>query len=254
MNEESPQEEASLEALVENGMLALDSLHPGGLALTAELATLCGIDDGKHVLDVASGTGETACFLAEALGARVTGVDYAEEMVERARRKAGERGLDIEFRQADAIRLPFDDEAFDAVICECTLCFLDKPAALGEMKRLVRSGGKVGMHDLCWREDVPERVRGALARIEGERPETLDGWQRLFRDAGLVEVEAVDKYDVKSQWMKDSRRALGLVGQVGLGVGVIRRWGLRGLWRVLRSQQVFSSRFLGYGIVVGTKP
>ncbi len=56
------------------------------------------------------------------------------------------------FKNADAADLPFNDAEFDAAICECTLCFLDKPRVLGEMARVVRPGGCVGMHDLYWKE------------------------------------------------------------------------------------------------------
>ena len=64
----------SLEGLVETGMLKLESLHPGGLDLSRELAELCKVQEGDDVLDVASGTGETACFLAERFAVRVHAV------------------------------------------------------------------------------------------------------------------------------------------------------------------------------------
>ena len=77
-------DQPSLEGLVETGMLALESLHPGGLETTRQLAELCNIQRGTVVLDVASGTGETACFLARTFGARVVGVDRSGEMIRRA--------------------------------------------------------------------------------------------------------------------------------------------------------------------------
>jgi hypothetical protein len=121
------------------------------------------------------------------------------------------------------------------------------------MVRAVRSGGRVGMHDLCWLENTPERLKRTLADIEGEMPETLGGWQQLFARAGLAEIRAVDKSVLIPRWMNESRKQLGLTGQFGLAWKVIRRWCVRGLWRILRSERVFSSRQLGYGIVVGTK-
>lgn len=53
----------SLEMLVESGDLGLPVLHPGGLATTRELAEFCHVRPGKQLLDVASGTGESACWL-----------------------------------------------------------------------------------------------------------------------------------------------------------------------------------------------
>jgi arsenite methyltransferase len=243
----------SLETVVEAGMLKLESLHPGGLELTRELAELCKIQKDAKVLDIACGTGETACFLAERFAARVYGVDHSDQMIERAKAKAQTRGLAVEFRNADAASLPFGDAEFDAVICECTLCFVDKERTLAQMVRLVRPGGYVGIHDLCWKEDAPDPLKRTLAEIEGERPETLEGWQRLLHQAGLVDIRALDKAKLMSRWMGESRKQLGLDGQATLALRIIRQWGLRGLWRVLKSERVFSSGFLSYGIVVGIK-
>lgn len=57
----------SLEGLVEAGMVKLESLHPGGLDMTREPARLCNIRKGSKLLDVASVTGETACFLSRGM-------------------------------------------------------------------------------------------------------------------------------------------------------------------------------------------
>ena len=254
MTPEQATDRASLEALVETGMLPLESLHPGGLDTTRHLAELCEIQRGTEVLDVASGTGESACFLAATYGARVLGVDYSDEMVRRAAAKAHAKEADVKFITADAASLPFDDGRFDAAICECTLCFLDKARVLEEMTRVVHPGGFIGMHDLCWKEGAPAAVKHTLAELEGERPETLEGWRRLFEGAGLEQITVIDESAILSRWMSVSRKQLGLAGQLMLALKITRRWGLRGAWNVLRSERVFSSGLLGYAIVVGRKP
>lgn len=254
MTAEPARTPASLEALVETGMLPLESLHPGGLDLTRELAERCGIRRGDRVLDVASGTGETACFLAGTIGARVFGVDRSDAMLRRAAAKARDRDLRVELANAGATDLPFADGEFDAALCECTLCFLDKERALAEMARVLRPGGRLGMHDLCWKKGAPEGMKRTLAEVEGERPEELEGWRRLFAGAGLVDIEVVDRSELIGRWMRESRKRLGVGGYLKLVLAVVRRWGVGGLWRVLRSEGVFSSERLGYGIVVGTKP
>jgi SAM-dependent methyltransferase len=251
--EKSAPEEASLESLIETELLNVESLHPGGLGLTEELADLCNVRKGSCVLELACGTGESACILAERRGARVIGLDRSPQMIRRAEQKALARGLEAEFRQGDAHHPPFPDAAFDVAICECTLCLLDKEQVLREMVRVVGPGGYVGMHDACWRENTPDDLKRTLAEIEGERPETLEGWRRLFAQAGLAEIRAVDKSSLIPRWMKESREQLGRIGQLVLAWKIIRRWGIRGLRRILRSQRVFSSEQLGYGIVVGTR-
>lgn len=244
----------SLESLVESGVLEVESLHPGGLELTREFATSCGITNGMRVLDVACGTGETALFLAEQFQAEVWGLDASDELLTRAIGKAGIKGLDVHFRQGDAIEMPFPDDSFDVAICECTLCLLDKTAVLQEMTRVVHAGGCVGMHDLFWVQGAPDKMKTALAETEGEEPETLAGWQRLFAIAGLVDIRAVDQTELKSRWMRDSRKELGLLKQLRVFRYVIGRWGIAGMRHVLRSERIVSSRHLGYGIVCGTKP
>lgn len=245
---------ASLESLVERLDLGLEVFHPGGLDLTRDLAEQCHVHHDQRVLDVASGTGESACFLEQTLGARVVGIDVSNFMIQRARQKAKRQSLRARFVLADAHALPMADCTFDAAISECTVCILDKSRAIQEMTRVVRSGGYVGIHDLCWQEGVPVRVQEKLLRAEGERPETLRGWRRLFQRAGLVEVVSRDRSILIRPWMKNLRAELGPRRLLQILVLVYRWWGVGGLIRILNSERVFRSRYLGYGVVVGRKP
>lgn len=243
--------QASLETLVESLDLGVEILHPGGIAVTHELATLCEIGLETQVLDVASGTGESACYLAEQFGCQVVGVDHAPAMVTRARRKATDRRLAITFQQADALHLPFQTNSFDVALSECTLCLLDKDQALREMLRVVKPGGYVGIHDLCWRDEAPPQLKRRLAELEGERPETQDGWIALFERMGLVEVKTVDKSALLPVWMKETRKQIGLLGQVKIFLSVLGRWGIQGYRRVRESEKIFDRDYLGYSITVG---
>jgi ubiquinone/menaquinone biosynthesis C-methylase UbiE len=107
---------------------------------------------GQRVLDVACGTGIVARLAAPILGAEghVAGVDLNADMVAVAGRQAAPDGAAIEWRQGDAAALPFDDAAFDVVLCQQGLQFLpDKPAALAEMHRVLAPGGR--MAHCLWR-------------------------------------------------------------------------------------------------------
>jgi len=247
------QQTASLESLVESGELNFPTLHPGGLELTRELGELCRIGEGARVLDVCSGTGESACFLAGHFHCHVTGVDATARMVERAADRARTRGVEAKFHTGDAHQLPFADESFDAVICECTLCFLQKEKALGEMIRVARHGGWVGIHDLCWQETAPTFLRERLRVLETEDPETLRGWQGLFSRMGLPGAMVVDRSFLIAEWTQQARAALGLAGQCRVLWHVLRRWGLAGYRRIRESERIFSSPEMGYGIIVAQK-
>jgi SAM-dependent methyltransferase len=244
----------SLESLIESEDIGLEVLHPGGLDTTRELAELCAIGTGSSVLGVASGTGESACYIAESFGARVVGIDISDFMVERARRKAEERKLPIEFRKGDAHNLPFADNTFDVVVSECTTCLLQKRKAIDEAVRVAKPGGRVGIHDICWSEDTPEHMKHRLAQLEGENPETLDGWKSLFESAGLVNVKTVDKSNIVHDWSKEIRNRLGVTAELRIFFRVVMKWGLGGLRSIYESEHIFLDAHTGYGIIVGAKP
>ncbi|HMG76722.1 MAG TPA: bifunctional demethylmenaquinone methyltransferase/2-methoxy-6-polyprenyl-1,4-benzoquinol methylase UbiE [Pyrinomonadaceae bacterium] len=93
---------------------------------------------GAQVLDVACGTGDLSIALFENIGARVTGVDFCRPMLERAARKQPR----IAFVEGDALRLPFDDAAFDAVTIAFGLRNLSSvEQGLSELLRVLKPNG-----------------------------------------------------------------------------------------------------------------
>jgi SAM-dependent methyltransferase len=244
----------SLENLLEDLDLGEEVLHAGGLDITRELAERCHVGGTSRLLDVASGTGESLCFLAETFHCQAVGVDSSGRMVKRARQKAQEKQLNVEFQQADAHHLPFAGDTFDVAISECTLCLLEKGPAIKEMARVVKPGGHVGFHDLCWQESTPEHWKRRLAEIEHEHPETVGGWKGLMEMAGLSEVVALDRSALIPRWTKDFKKRLGVLGQLSAMWHVLKRWGLRGLLTIKESERIFRSGHLGYVLLVGKKP
>ncbi len=98
---------------------------------------------GEHVLDVATGTGWTARNVARK-GARVTGVDIAEELLKAARDLSGHIQPPIEFRHADAEQLPFADSTFDAAISTFGVMFAgNQEQAARELARACKPGGRL---------------------------------------------------------------------------------------------------------------
>ena len=117
-------------------------------ALFAEWAPLVvqagGVAPGHVVLDVACGTGVVARQAAACAGeaGRVVGVDVNEAMLAVARRTSAE----VEWRPADAARLPFPARTFDAVLCQAALMFFpDRRQALGEMRRVAADDGTIAV-------------------------------------------------------------------------------------------------------------
>jgi SAM-dependent methyltransferase len=100
---------------------------------------------GVKWLDLACGTGAVAELAAER-SAAVTGVDLAPALIETARERAGERGLDIDYRVGDCENLEFEDGVFDVVSSTCGVMFApDHEATARELGRVVRPGGRIGL-------------------------------------------------------------------------------------------------------------
>ena len=110
------------------------------------------LQPGDRVLDVGSGPGFLATAIAEAVGksGSVCGVDISESLLEVAQSR-NENKYRIEFRYGDATQLPYQDDEFDAVVSTQVLEYVpDVDAALAEIYRVVRTGGRVGILDTDW--------------------------------------------------------------------------------------------------------
>jgi SAM-dependent methyltransferase len=148
-----------------------------------------GVGGGCRVLDVASGPGAVAAAAA-ARGAVVIGVDLSPEMLAVAR--ARHPGLD--FREGDAERLPFAEDAFDAVVCNFGLGHFARPErAAAEFRRVLAPGGRVA---LSW-WDVPARARvngvffDAMAAAGARPPAAVPAGPPPFRFADEAELRAL---------------------------------------------------------------
>jgi sarcosine/dimethylglycine N-methyltransferase len=137
---------------------ALDQFHTRGLAATAELAKLAGIAAGMSVLDVGSGVGGPARFLAATYGCPVTGVDLSEPFVDAARYLTGRTGQSgqVSFQTASALELPFDDGRFDvALLQHVAMNISDRPRLYREVRRVLKSGGKFATFDVVLNSGEP---------------------------------------------------------------------------------------------------
>lgn len=107
-----------------------------------------GIKENSVHLDIAAGTGEPGLTIAQlADKGRVVMVDFSPGMLYFARKRAASLGLEnVAFEECSADDLPFDDESFDSITCRMGLMFFpDAAAAVGEMHRVLKPGGKVAV-------------------------------------------------------------------------------------------------------------
>jgi len=125
--------------------------------LGSTLVEACGIRAGQRVLDVGAGSGNAA-IPAAATGATVTASDLTPELFDAGRKIAAERGVDLEWVEADAEALQFADESFDVVLsCVGAMFAPHHQAVADELVRVCRPGGTIGM--INW---TPEGFVGNL--------------------------------------------------------------------------------------------
>jgi sarcosine/dimethylglycine N-methyltransferase len=179
-----------LETLTEETLKDFDQDHFGGLEAVDTLAEKAGITGASHVLDVCSGMGGPARYLAHRLGCRVTGLDITESRHEGAIRLTEMVGLDhlVDFRLGNALAMPFADAAFDVVIGQEAFAHVpDKPRLIAECVRVARPGGTVAFTDILRREGLSEAEFERLRQgMTFQSLESLDGYGRLLAGRGCT--------------------------------------------------------------------
>ncbi len=237
-----------------------ESFHPGGLALTERLGALLGLGPASRVLDAASGAGASALRLGERFGCEVTGVDYGERNVERANRAAAGAQLSarVRFERADVERLPFPDRSFDAIVCECALCtFPDKPAAVRELARVLRDGGRLGVTDVTCEGTLPEELHGLLAWVAcigDARP--LAAYVAELAAAGFS-IETAERHDAALlETVRQIRgRLFGAELVAALGNAAMPGMDLEAAGRMARAaSRAIERGALGYALILAAKP
>lgn len=190
-----------LSALTQDQLKDFDQDHYGGVQAVDELARLARIGAQHHVLDVCSGMGGPARWLAHSTGCRVTGLDFTLSRVEAARRLTQMAKLDarVDFVQGDATQMPLPAAAFDAAISqEAWLHIPDKGAVLSECARVLKRGGVLAFTDVVVRQPLSAHEHERMAN--GQRaPDmaTLERYRELMAANRFV-VESTE--DLSARW------------------------------------------------------
>jgi demethylmenaquinone methyltransferase/2-methoxy-6-polyprenyl-1,4-benzoquinol methylase len=188
---------------------------------------------GQRLLDVATGTGLVAFELARRGGCEVVGLDQSEEMLAGARARLAdvpELADRLRFVRGEAERLPFADAEFDSLTFTYLLRYVDDPAVtIGELARVVRPGGRIGMVEF----GVP---KNALLRA-GWRLHTRVGLPLLGRlvspawfEVGRFLGPSVEEFHAREPDLKKLWRAAGIRDvserRMSFGAGLVM-WGIR---------------------------
>ena len=161
---------ATIEALA-----PYDHFHGRGLEATEELADLLTVAPEDHILDIGSGIGGPARYIARRFGARITGIDLTAEFCEVARQLTQMLGLEdrLDFKQGDATAMLFADASFDgAYSMNVSMNIADKAGFYAEIHRVLRPGGWL--------------VLSELAQGPGDAPDYPTPWARTAESSFLA--------------------------------------------------------------------
>ena len=137
---------------------ALDQFHTRGAAATAEIAELAGIRADMRVLDIGSGIGGPARFLAATYRCEVVGIDLSEPFVDAARYLTERTGqsAQVTFETASALDIPFDHGEFDAaLLLHVAMNIHDRPRLYDEIRRVLKPGGTFATFDVVLKNGDP---------------------------------------------------------------------------------------------------
>jgi sarcosine/dimethylglycine N-methyltransferase len=196
----------ALAGLTEDVLQEHDQDHFGGLEQLDILARRAGIGPDAHVLDVCSGVGGPARYLAHRYGCRVTGLDITESRHRAALRFTELVRLDhlVDFRLGNALEMPFEGKSFDAVISQEAFAHVPQKARLvSECARVVRPGGRIAFTDILRQDalapDARERLEREMTFLELE---SLEGYASLLEASGCVVLEHEDLGELWTEILK----------------------------------------------------
>ena len=180
-------------------LAAVDEFHSRRRRATEELAALLAPTPGDHVIDIGSGLGGPARYLAATTGCRVSGIDLTEAYVGTAIELTRRVGLSarVDFRVASALALPFPDASFDLAWSQnVAMNIADRAAWYREIRRVLKPGSRLAIQDVAEGNGVPLDFPVMWAGQPGiSHLRTPDATRALLEEAGFEVLRWIDVTD-----------------------------------------------------------
>lgn len=217
-------EKGSLTGICADDLIPVDGFHTRGRKSTVELARLLEVNPGAgdRVLDLGSGSGGTARYLASRFGCRVVGIDLIPAYVRLAHELSGLIGIadKTAFICGNVLDLPFADAGFDIVWTDHVQMNLpDKKQFAAEIARVLKPGGKIAVHEVFTGDQgdpfLPAPWSGEAATSFMVRAEEM---QAVFRKMNLLIRQWQDVTEISNQWFQkmQARRNAGPIPPLGI--------------------------------------
>jgi SAM-dependent methyltransferase len=213
------------DSLTVDDLAPVDHFHTRGKEATLELARLAAIEGGARVVDVGGGIGGAARVLAQDVGCRVTVLDLTEEYCrvgEDLTRRAGLADR-VAFRHGSALAMPLPDGAFDVAWTQhSSMNVPDKEGLYREIRRVLRPGARLAMHEIAAGPTQPVHFPVPWARdpaISHLRPPEM--LHALLRDLGFRELAWHDQSAMSLEWFRRRAAAAATTGPPALGLHLL---------------------------------
>lgn len=258
----------TIEDLVE--ISGIETLHPGGIALTKRTGEVAGMEPGIKVLDVSCGRGTHAIYYVQTFGVTVTGVDLSGVMLATALANVSAAGVSDKVRllQEDSQKMSLADDSFDVVINECAVGIPDdSQAVLNEMVRVTKPGGRIAIHESTWRASLSQDEKDDLSERYGTTPMELEEWVAMLERAGVTDLGwEFDEWSSpemfwkirKDRDVKGPDDVFTLRERIRIAWRIFDMFGLKGLHTLSQNKKIFRDAILGgkigYCLFWGRKP
>ena len=192
---------ASLDALTQTDLKDFDQDHYGGTEVLDALADAAEIVHEHHVLDVCSGMGGPARWLAYQRNCKVTGLDFTTSRVEAARRLTQRVHLDhlVDFVHGDATAMPFPPSRYNVLIGqESWVHSPDKAALISECARVLKPRGTIAFTDIVVRSNLGQSIEKRLAEeMHTANIASAESYSTLLEENGC---NVLGQDDLSSEW------------------------------------------------------
>jgi len=239
-------------------LLLGDSLHPGGLSLTKELGERLNLKPEDRVLDMASGLGTSAIFLAEEFGSNIIGIDLSTKNVDEANITAQQRGIpNVRFKVGDAEKIPFNADEFDVIISECSFClFPDKELAAREIYRTLKAKGRLGITDVAIEKALPFDIEKLILKVACIADAlSMQGYKEIFEKTGFRITSLLNKKKIVSNTLDDIKKKI-FIAELASGLKKVdlSRFDLKEAKLLLNEgRKLFNEGYGTYMLMIGNK-
>ncbi len=235
------------------------SFHPGGVELTRKLGEKLGFSSSDKILDLASGLGTSAIYIAEHFGSQVVGVDISKKNVEKAQETVKKKHLDnlVTFMVGNVANLSFETNAFDYVISECSFCLFDNKLEVGkEIHRILKPGAQVLITDIAIEKKLPFEVENMVFKVACiANALSMQQYSDYFNQSGFKIQSVTGHKEILLALVEDVKKKLFVLelasGLKKINVGSINVKEIKSY--IEKAKKLINEDYASYMILVGKK-